>query len=276
MKFDVISDIHIDFWIKLKSHNPTKMKKLIDSFVLEILPEEPSDLLIIAGDLGHYNWQNELLLRSLKEHYLFILMVAGNHDFYLDSPSQKVKYEQNSTLRWNEMKGLCEEIDGVHVLEGDTFVHNGVTYGGTGMWYDFSYSMQKQGYSYLDMESEWHQNANDSAMIFGERRNVMDTFYQELTRLESVIDKCDVIITHVSPDASMMAERFKIDSFAGCFYFDGERFFNQIQNKIWIFGHVHDRYSYEKYGCWFINASLGYKSDNRDRLTPKKIVSIDY
>lgn len=46
--FDLISDIHLDFWL----HEFTYLKQLsIDLFVDALLPPIPSDVLIIAGDL---------------------------------------------------------------------------------------------------------------------------------------------------------------------------------------------------------------------------------
>ncbi len=54
--FDLISDIHLDFWVDYSS-NHIKLNKNQDNFVRLILPEAPSSTLVIAGDIGHYNKQ---------------------------------------------------------------------------------------------------------------------------------------------------------------------------------------------------------------------------
>ncbi|MNP56646.1 hypothetical protein D3C76_1513890 [compost metagenome] len=37
--------------------------------------------------MGHYNKQNYRFLEKLKEYYSYIILVTGNHDYYLISKS---------------------------------------------------------------------------------------------------------------------------------------------------------------------------------------------
>jgi metallophosphoesterase superfamily enzyme len=48
---DLISDIHLEFWIPF-NQNVKSMKSQIDLFIDDILPEKPSKVLIIAGDVN--------------------------------------------------------------------------------------------------------------------------------------------------------------------------------------------------------------------------------
>lgn len=68
MKVDVTSDLHVDFWIDVKKP-ATKQKKLITEWIAKLLPETPSDVIVIAGDIGHYNWQNKILFDVLRKTY---------------------------------------------------------------------------------------------------------------------------------------------------------------------------------------------------------------
>lgn len=62
LSFDLISDLHADFWIRNGKHS----KQLsIDLFVDELLPVSPSEVLVIAGELGHHNLESEILLFGL-------------------------------------------------------------------------------------------------------------------------------------------------------------------------------------------------------------------
>ncbi|WP_179212510.1 metallophosphoesterase [Brevibacillus brevis] len=87
--FDLISDVHLDFWVKVE--NPLhKMVPQIKNFMKGILPDVHHKTLVTAGDLGHYNWQNKILIEELKQIYEHILIVAGNHDYYLASANDRM------------------------------------------------------------------------------------------------------------------------------------------------------------------------------------------
>jgi predicted phosphodiesterase len=89
MKIGYISDLHIDFYVAFnKSH---LLKKFIES-----LNPEFYDLLIIAGDIGHYNQQNILFLNYFKEYSNKIIAVIGNHDLYL--PTKRMQKNINTIL----------------------------------------------------------------------------------------------------------------------------------------------------------------------------------
>lgn len=271
ISYDVISDIHLDFWVRYDS-NQKKLERNIDQFIASILPENPSSVLVIAGDMGHYNKQNIIFIKKLKEIYAHILIVPGNHDYYLISSKQKYKYKLDSMNRWNEMKEMYLELEGVHVLEGDTITIEGTTFGGTGMWYDFSFGMKTMNKSYTQIESDWHQIMNDATLIKGLPTNTFMMFDKERTRLEQILDDSDVIITHVGPDWSKIPHEYQMDVSTSFYYFDGTPYFEKLEGKTWIFGHTHVRYDYMKDGCWFINASLGYPSESK--ASPRKIVTI--
>ncbi|GAB6549244.1 hypothetical protein bcgnr5378_07810 [Bacillus cereus] len=271
--YDVLSDIHLDFWVRYNS-NLMKMEKRIAAFTNSLIPETPSSVLVIPGDMGHYNIQNLMFVQKLKETYKYILIVAGNHDYYLVSKKQRKRYEHNSMNRWEEMKGIYSEIEGVHVLEGNTITIEDITFGGTGMWYDFSYAMQKMNKSFTQIESVWHQEMSDASLIKGLPTNTFMMFDQERSRIERIIDDSDVIITHVGPDWSKIPHEYELDITSSFFYFDGSPYFHKLEGKSWVFGHTHVHFDYMKYGCWFINNSLGYPSENIGKET--KIVSITH
>lgn len=268
--FDCISDIHLDFYVRVDNPEP-KVRKNIKEFVKTILPETQQEVLVIAGDLGHYNHQNLWLLEELKEYYKYILLVAGNHDYYLVSSNVSSKYKSSSLNRINEMKQLCSKLSDVHYLDGDIFIHNGIRYGGVGMWYDFSYSNKVFGKSKDAIYSLWKDVMNDSRLIKGMGSFYdLDLFTEEDIKLNTIIDYSDVLITHVGCEWSRIPHEYKFDHVTSFYYFNGEDYFNKISNKVWIFGHTHKRYDYEAHGCRFINCSLGYPSEKRHN----KIVNI--
>lgn len=271
IQFDLISDIHLDFWVKYSS-NHTKHNQIVEKFVNSILPKEPSEVLVIAGDLGHYNKQNFIFLEKLKEYYRHILLVAGNHDYYLVSNSIKNKYRYNSMRRFQEMKTIAEQIPGVLFLDGDTVEISGVSFGGTGMWYDFQYGINQLNIDANKVYESWKLISNDSVLIEGLPRLVEAMYTEELTKLKKVLDRSDVIITHISPDWSKVPLDHINDSSNSFYYFNGRDLLSNLNQKIWCFGHVHRREDYFNEGCRLINASLGYPDENNH--IPKKIMHV--
>lgn len=271
MQFDLISDIHLDFWVEY-SRNHLKLNKRLDEFIRKIIPENPSRTLVIAGDLGHYNKQNYMLLNKLKTHYKSILLVAGNHDYYLITKSIRNKYRYHSVNRLDEMKQMVRNLSDVFYLDGNKVEIEGITYGGTGMWYDFEYGAQKLHKSKDEIYDHWKDYSNDSVLIAGTPRLIESMFQSEAEKLNTIIEASDVIVTHISPDWSAIpADRlnYLANSF---YYFDGGSYFPKIKDKIWCYGHVHRREDYINHHCRFINASLGYPDENEE--LPKKIITV--
>jgi hypothetical protein len=66
---DLISGLHADVWL---DHFKYSKQISTNLFVYSLLPPNPSKVLVIAGDLGDLNSQNELLLHSFKRYYSHI------------------------------------------------------------------------------------------------------------------------------------------------------------------------------------------------------------
>lgn len=270
--FDLISDIHLDFYIDIRNPELT-MKNKITALVESILPEQPQKTLIIAGDLGHYNHQNTFLLEELKKIYENIVLVDGNHDYYLVSSKAKYRYKNNSMNRISEMRENASKIENVYYLDGDIIEIDGTKYGGVGMWYDFSYGIQILGKSQEGLFYHWKEVMTDYKLIKG--LDFCSNFREAdkaKEKLEKIIKDSDIIITHVGPEWSRIPHKFAYDASTAFYYFDGKPYFDRAKDKVWVYGHTHDRNDYEIYDCRFVNASLGYPSENENRS--RRIVNI--
>ncbi|MNI27726.1 3',5'-cyclic adenosine monophosphate phosphodiesterase CpdA [compost metagenome] len=270
--FDLISDIHLDFWVN-RTWNWIQERKRIQDFIEQLLPDNRSHTLVIAGDLGHYNQQNYKLLKALTEYYKHIIIVPGNHDYYLLTPSIQYKYAYNSLLRWQELKQLTrKQLPSITFLDGDITQIEGIAFGGCGMWYDFQYGIQILNQHYNRILEHWKINCNDAKWLKGTPRITRDMFAAERKKLDRILVQSDVIITHFSPDWSRAPDNRKLSLSTSYYYFDGAPILPLVSNKIWCFGHVHQRMDYQYHNCRFINASLGYPSENHNQ--PKHIVTV--
>lgn len=265
--------MHLDFWVDYSS-NHLKLNKRLDLFIKDILPELPTRILVIAGDLGHYNKQNYKFLEKLKQYYPYILLVPGNHDYYLISKSIKNKYKRNSIHRFFEMMSMAEQLPGLHFLDGNQVEIEGIVFGGCGMWYDFEYGIQKLNADWNGIFNHWKANSNDSVLIEGLPRRIKVMFDEEKAKLNKVLGTSDVIVTHIAPDWSVIPEDTVNDLSNSYYYFYGSEIIPNHAGEIWCYGHVHRRMDYRKEGCRFINASLGYPDENNH--VPKRIINVTH
>lgn len=258
MKFDLTSDLHLDFWVGVTGCTK-KQQASFHRLLAALIPETCSDTLLIAGDLGHYNHQNKIFLEVAKQVYKNIVIVSGNHDLYMVSHGVCKRFNHSSIDRLNDMIETSRDM-GIHYLQGNTVTIDGAVIGGTGMWYDNSYARNKFGYTNAAVDSLWQLSMNDAKLIYWFDR--YDWFAQEYQRMESIISESDVIMSHICPCSDVFPKHRR--EVTSTFYqFDGSKLFNQTkQNALWCYGHSHDTYSGEFDGHLLHCNPLGYPSDS--------------
>jgi len=245
MTLDIISDIHLDFYVRFNQKGiETFTKKLINTKT-----NKNFDVLIIAGDIGHYNDDNIYFLELISKFYKKVFVTWGNHDLYL-LESQREKYYYNSFNRLNELKEMIKEIDNVVFLDGEKIEYEGITFWGSGLWY------KVRGFRH------WIDYMNDSRFIHDENDffNVIALFKKEYEKIKH-LDKADVIISHIPP-VDFDIWRDIIDTYYFVPY--GEEIIERIKPKMWIFGHIHTKRDKNFNGCRLICNPLGYPDENRD------------
>lgn len=285
MKVDYISDVHLDFWIREQNSESPKFDKLVNEFINEVICAKGGDVLIIAGDLGHYFAQDSAFLLKLKNMYNHVIVVAGNHDMYLVSKNQQDKYHRNSWNRIDEMKQFCDEHDGLHYLDGNVIDIDGIKFAGLSMSWDKSYINYLRGglvsdESVIDL---FNNVMNDSRLIFqggGGNYDVslaygsyyrvssfkpLDHFKLEYEKLQNFTkeDQIDVMVSHYSPIfPPNMPLAYAKDENTTFYFFDGNEDVKRISPKYWIFGHTHNKYNFNKHDTKFLCNPLGYPNEN--------------
>jgi DNA repair exonuclease SbcCD nuclease subunit len=246
MRIGFKSDIHLDFWID-KSFSRSRIRR----FIAEILKPKISDVLIIAGDIGHFNVQNAIFLEEIKKYCDYVLVTFGNHDLYLLELEEFKRY-RNSFERLEEMKKMISDIEGVYFMDGDLFEIDGFNILGAGGWYDFSYAI-KHGYSLSYMRSKWEEIMNDANKIFPKIDPVNFSLIEK-EKLRKNIQKADIVFTHVSPVYIKCYEDVILNSFYTFYGYD-----LMVDNiKYWIFGHCHTPMDFYENHIRFLSSPLGY------------------
>lgn len=265
MLVDYLSDIHIDFWVKPDSPEYFQRKQ-ISQFIKPFLPEKPSKVLIIPGDLGHDNDQILILFEVLLETYEHICFCEGNHDLYLIGQEAKARYKNDSFARLRELVDESSKIPGIHYLNGRLVEFEGKIIGGFPMWYDTSYGVEVCHRSPIFLHQLWKQYMADSKFIFigGKESPGMD--WREYCRsqkeiLEANFRKCDLIFSHVSPDWSHLKPQYQDDPTSTFFHFDGREILKECSGKVWVYGHTHLSYQEWTNGCRMLCNPLGYPGE---------------
>lgn len=265
MKISILSDLHLDSHLPVFNLTEAMVRELFDPIF-----KTPADVLVIAGDLGHYNDQTFLVIKMLREIYFkHIVCVLGNHDYYLSNRMMMDDFNENSFERVNAMRAELNSIDGVHCLNGNVVEIEGIRFGGCDSWYDGQYWLQILNPHYVKamfhVRELWKFAMPDSKTIKGIKR--FDEIWEiEKPKIEAVYQQCDVMITHVMPsiDPRHVDENYRHEDTTSYFTFDGEKYVKNTSSKVWIYGHTHTPNDFEWHGVRLICNQLGYPGEIKD------------
>lgn len=253
MKVDYISDIHID------THTDKYNVKSLESWARTVIgfdPQKAGDVLLIAGDIGHSNRQNLGLLMMFASHYKHVYIVPGNHDRYLIPRHEPDMTANGPDTRVDDLGRLIEQylLDNVHLLLGTTHTFEGITFGGTGGWYDNSFIESAL------IEAYWQSYMNDSNWIPGLELSI-GLLELEIGRVVQALSQgVDVMITHISPSnrPDNIPYEYRDDILTNFYCFDGEALIKKYKPRYWIYGHQHTGLDYKVGKTQVLTNACGY------------------
>ena len=251
MKLHILSDLHLEF----SSFEPIATD---------------SNVVVLAGDIGKK--YSGILWAREKFPTKKIIYVPGNHEFY--------GTHRQDTLA--EMRIAATQC-GVHLLDNDEVIIDGVRFLGATLWTDFLlFGEHKKSEAMMD-----GQNClNDFRLIREETRNYSFTpavsiklHEQSLTwlteKLDTPFDGKTVVVTHHLPSMLSVVERFKDSSLSACFASNLDHLFGKMD--MWIHGHTHDNLDYISNGTRVICNPRGYvtyRGSENFYFDPKLVVEI--
>lgn len=242
MKFNYISDLHVDDWVHL-SNNQIKNEKNIREFIHKLLinTKEKHDLLVLAGDVSNNNTVTLIALDELLKHFKFIIFVYGNHEYYLDTKNQKRKYG-NSVKKVEELESLLPS--NIKVLKNfEVFNYNGISFAGDTSWYSLETEEDKDFFYKISNDSK-----NISGIYIPSEHESVLIHYQNL-------NKVDVIVTHVPPIP--MNGYGETHKGTACYL---SPLPIEDKSSIWIFGHTHHRnFEFKINNTILLSNAIGYQ-----------------
>ena len=266
MIIDILSDLHLDFYFEPHLTTAENVTSFFELVFTDNNTREVGDVLIIAGDIGHYNEHNIEVLKIIqKEFYTHIICVLGNHDYYLVDSESKYAFENDSFKRVADMRKLINQEENMYCLDSEVIEIEGIRFGGVDSWYDEGYV--KRYYPQFDsnhINVLWNGSINDSRLIKGISR-FDDITKLEMLKLENIYKNCDIMITHVNPsiDEEHINEKYHNSPINTFFTFDGCKFYKDGSMKYWVFGHTHDEIEYEIEDVKFLCNPLGYPNESQ-------------
>lgn len=267
MIIDILSDLHLDFYFpQQKAVDINGVKSIFDPIFFDNKKRDCGDVLVIAGDLGHFNSQNIKILKIFqKEYYKNIVCVLGNHDYYLVNSIAQDDYDLDSFNRVKEMRKLINEQKNMYCLDGNTIEIDGIKFGGCDSSYSNAYlrTYFPLADNYKANNEMWKNCINDYRFMYNVN-NYDDIYKLELPKIEAVYKECDVMITHVNPSFlhKHMAQAYINQQSNIFFSFNGHQFIYEGTMKYWIFGHTHDALEYELDKVQCICNPMGYPSES--------------
>ena len=230
MKLLVLSDLHLEF---------SNM----------MVPANDADVIVLAGDI----WKGDKGIYWARAAFPGkpIVYVAGNHEFY-----GKNRLDVLARLRIAAME------TGVHFLDNDDVVINGVRFLGATLWTDFKLfgedlymdCMLDAGSRLNDFrvipEGEWNFSVIDSINLHNES-------VAWLTKaIRAPFDGKTVVVTHHLPSFDSVVPRFKKDLLSACFASK----LDHLMGKpvLWVHGHTHDNLDYKIRGTRVVCNPRGY------------------
>lgn len=245
MRLRVISDVHLEFMHEV-AYNDFVMN------FLELSQMDPCDVLVLAGDIvdfvSHQSLLTEFLTKELRECYVEVVYVLGNHEYYGKSIGDVVP----------SYRALCDKLN-VRLLDDeyvDLIVRDEVlrVYGGT-LWSNLKFStylllkiLEKSNMSYDEMYNNWQRS--------------MSKLSQHATS-----DKCaQLIITHYVPSHELVSPEYRTNtSFNDAYYVKCDHLFNNNPHIThWIYGHSHYRDRRRLGDVEFIANPYGYAHEYYD------------
>jgi predicted phosphohydrolase len=233
MKFQYLSDIHLEKGTKLSLHDHVS-----------------ADNLVLSGDIGDpFKIQYEEFINHVSNLYKHIFIISGNHEYY--------SKEKTMTQTEDKIRFTCQQYPNVHYLQNETFEipdSNIIVYGST-LWTDIDHN---NSYMIQCMISDYRCipkfTIPTSNYLHKTAKNIL------VKALEKYQDKEFIVICHHLPKKSLIDERFRMlgelnDAFAS----DVEEMDHE-RIKAVVYGHTHKPNHVGKYYC----NPYGYPDENKN------------
>ena len=210
MKFQILSDLHLEFY-----------KKLPTNICNDHFPKAPT--LFLVGDIGYpldKIWLE--FIEWCESKYEKIFYVQGNHESYkndIDKITEYIRSILNSKPKFTLLeRGVISQLDDYKVI-------------GCTLWSEQSYDI------YSKMNDSQYIYKNGSYLSLSD---LLDMHRQDKEWLDSQVDENTIVVTHHLPSYDLIHPKYKsprYDDYHSAYASDCNSIV--LKAKLWIYGHTH-------------------------------------
>lgn len=239
MNIQLASDLHLDLL-----HTRWPEERLISL-------AQTADVLVLAGDIHKGTLAVDTFAQWAAQSPIPIIYIAGNHEFYGDSLDAIEQRLRESAL-----------AAGIHYLQQDALILDGVRFLGCTMWTDYRLrSMYSQAHVMEDVQQriQDHFHIQTGAQVFTPQ-DALDQHVASRHWLTQELAKPfngkTVVITHHGPHPLSVHPRYVGDKRNGAYVSDLSALMPKVD--LWLHGHVHDSFDYQVGRCRVVANPAGY------------------
>lgn len=274
MKFDLISDFHVEFNV---AFNTTRLWEGGDPIHYAWHNDRKSDILVMAGDSANsHEFARDVIVEASK-FYKHVLFVDGNHEHYSNIVNKRTVLRD---MEWfnGQFTHRNKIVDNVTYLDGENiFKIDKTLFIGVNGWYNFTFA---RGNTFKEQWRAWQNNNNDSTCIrFGKKNKPHLLAMRQMNLLKNLVreaqddDTVDeiVVVTHTLPTETAFGQfgnpshpffplngSFGNELMCGVWLADDAK-----KIKVWCFGHTHEQRDFFENDIHFMCNPRGYRSEKK-------------
>lgn len=246
MRVAVFSDLHLEF-------APFELAAL------------EADAVVLAGDIGPK--LNGLKFAETLGSRCPVLYVLGNHELYGSHTQLVRKLKQQASA-------------GVHVLENDAVILNGVRFLGCTLWTDFELTGNPGAARAEAVRTMSDYDAIRSAEFGFKLLKPVHTYRKHLESrawLESALREpfqgSTVVITHHAPSALSLRPEERDQSLSAAYASALDDLVQSSGAALWVHGHTHRNVDYYLGSTRVLSNQRGYPSEQVSGFRPELVVT---
>jgi predicted phosphodiesterase len=256
MKFDLMSDLHVDRW----GNNQ-----------IDYDASAMSDVLVVCGDISDDVGLSAWELAKFANIYEHVIFVDGNHEH------EGLGYEHEPRETVVNLRNALSGLSNVHYMADGPIIIDGVGFAGRNGWWDWKIATPDVPSEQSIAEWYTHKESGDHTFISRQALRDFGALAGDVARLDATDTvQSIVVLTHTLPLKQLISwnvyplARTHSNAYGNSMMHNVLKISPKI--KYWLFGHNHDQKNEVIDGVHFISNPRGRPTDfNRIEYSPRQI-----
>lgn len=254
MKFDLMSDLHVD---------------LSASYKLDYSSMATSSIAVVAGDVSNDPYTTIFELEKIASHYDRVLFVDGNHEHYDNRSESRNRANRMPPQTYAIFRSEFESHPKIVYLDQgrNAFLIDGTAFIGANGWYDFNHQAKQD-----HCITTWYDKMNDPHWANIDHEWVWNEAIRHSSNLTATVAAMNqnpnvkeiVLVTHTIPHEKGLYQHpsnLTWNLLNGCYLNSLSKRAHFGKVKVHCFGHTHRRQNFNVDGIDFVCNPRGYQGE---------------